>query len=163
MRLLFVAALLVILPRSGAWAVEEDGVEVDIPVTLTEAKIVFNLDHPAYTGAEPTGLFFLRQMLARFKQEHTKATLVAVFHGANAAMLLDDAAYDRAQHWTGGNPYKPQILGLMQEGVSIEECAESMRLNHWNHADLIPGAKVNSGANFRFVSLVQQGYVAIQP
>jgi intracellular sulfur oxidation DsrE/DsrF family protein len=141
----------------------KDDIHIDIPVTLTEAKIVFNLDHPAFTGAEPTGLFFLRLMIERFKAEHTKATLVAIFHGANAHMLLNDQTYNQTQNWDGGNPFKEQIEALIREGVSIEECAESMRLNHWTNADLIPGAKVNTGANFRVVSLVQQGFVQIQP
>jgi len=38
--------------------------------------------HPAFEGDEPTGLNFMRLMLARFRADHTSARIVAVFHGA---------------------------------------------------------------------------------
>ena len=38
-----------------------------------------------------------------------------------------------------------------------------MRVMGWSNADLVAGAKVNTGANFRIIELVQQGYVQIQP
>ena len=33
----------------------------------------------------------------------------------------------------------------------------------WVNAELIPGVKVNAGANFRIIELVQDGYMQIQP
>src|SRR5262245_52122838 len=57
-------------------------IRVDIPVVLKEAKIVFNLDHMAFEGHEPTGLQFLRVMIPYFKKVGTKTSIVAVFHGA---------------------------------------------------------------------------------
>jgi intracellular sulfur oxidation DsrE/DsrF family protein len=141
----------------------DDGIRIDIPVVLKQAKIVLNLDHPAFEGDEPTGLQFLRIMTQRFAADATQASLVAIFHGDAGYMGLDDAAYDRVRHWQGGNPYKAQIAALQQAGVQFEECAETMRLNHWRNADLLPGIKTNTGANFRLVQLVQEGYVAIQP
>jgi hypothetical protein len=53
----------------------QDGITIDVPVALTEAKVVFNLDHPAFEGDEPTGLAFLRVMNERFKAEGTKADM----------------------------------------------------------------------------------------
>jgi hypothetical protein len=38
-----------------------------------------------------------------------------------------------------------------------------MRDMGWTNADLLPGTKVNTGANFRIVELVQEGFVQIQP
>jgi hypothetical protein len=38
-----------------------------------------------------------------------------------------------------------------------------MKGNHWTNANLLPGVKVNTGANFRLVDLMQQGYVMLQP
>jgi intracellular sulfur oxidation DsrE/DsrF family protein len=102
-------------------------------------------------------------MTARFGEDGTKADIVAIFHGAAGYMLLDDAAYDRVRNWQGGNPYKDQILALMKAGVAFEECAETMKAAGWTNADLIPGARVNTGANFRIVELVQDGFVQIQP
>ena len=55
------------------------------------------------------------------------------------------------------------IFALQQEGIQFEECAETARINGWVNADLLPGVKVNTGANLRIVQLVQDGYVQLQP
>lgn len=162
------ALVVLLLPAAGRPLAAEpppppDGITIDVPVALAEAKVVFNLDHPAFAGDEPTGLLFMRLMLERFRADGTRAEIVAVFHGAAGYMLLDDAKYDAVRNWSGGNPYKEQILALMAAGVSIEECGQTMRDMRWTNADLIPGAKVNAGANFRIVELVQKGFVQLQP
>jgi hypothetical protein len=36
-------------------------------------------------------------------------------------------------------------------------------LNGWRNPDVLPEIKVNSGANFRLIELVQQGFVEIHP
>ncbi|MGE4075582.1 MAG: DsrE family protein, partial [Reyranella sp.] len=120
-------------------------------------------DHPVFEGDEPTGLQFLRIMVPRFRENRTKADIIAIFHGNAGYMLLDDAKYSKVRNWRGGNPYKAQIAQLIQQGVQIEECAETMRLRGWSNADLLPDVKVNAGANFRIVQLVQAGFVQIQP
>lgn len=157
-----VVLLSAVAAPSAAWS-GGDGITIDVPVRLAEAKVVLNLDHAAFEGDEPTGLEFLRILSERFVAEGTKWQIVAIFHGAGGYMLLDDAAYDRVRNWQGGNPYKHQILALMKIGVEFEECVETMRQSGWTNADLIPGAKVNAGANFRIIELVQEGYVEIQP
>ncbi|HEY1885056.1 MAG TPA: DsrE family protein [Roseiarcus sp.] len=149
-------------PASVAPA-DANGIEIGVPVVLKDAKVVFNLDHPAFEGDEPTGLNFMRLMLARFRADHTSAQMVAIFHGAIGYMLLDDDAFNRVRGSSHGNPYKDQIAALIAGGVEIEECGETMLANHWRNADLLPGAKVDTGAIIRIVQLVQQGYVQIQP
>ena len=138
-------------------------IRVDRPVTLKSAKVVMNIDHFAFEGDQPTGLQFLRKLSDYFREQKTEARVVAIFHGAAGYMLLDDAAYGRVRNWTAGNPYKAQIAELMKAGVEIEECAETMHLNRWGNADLLPGVKVNTGANMRIIQLVQDGFVQIQP
>lgn len=145
-----------------AWA-EESARRIDAPVLLKQAKVVFNLDHPAFAGDEPIGLDFLRIMTERFRADKTDAQVTAIFHGPAGYMLLDDATYNRVCNWQRGNPYKDQITALLQAGVQFEECGETMKVNHWENAALLPGAKVNTAANFRIIELVQQGYVQIQP
>ena len=162
---MLIAAVLGCQAVRPAFAASADvnGMHVDVPVVLKDAKVVFNLDHPAFEGDEPTGLNFMRLMLARFNADHTSARMVGIFHGAIGYMLLDDEAYNRVRGSSHGNPYKDQIAALMAGGVEIEECGETMLANHWRNADLLPGAKVDTGAIIRIVQLVQQGYVQIQP
>ncbi len=147
----------------AARAAPDDSIHIDVPVALKDAKVVFNLDHLAFAGDEPIGLDFLRVMTERFRSDGTNSRIVAVFHGPAGYMLLQDAAYNRVRNWEHGNPYKDQIAALLKAGVQFEECGETMKVNHWKNGDLLPGAKVNTGANFRIIELVQQGYVQIQP
>lgn len=159
---LIAAVLLAVAPTMPAFA-EDAALTIDIPVVLENPKVVFNLDHLAFEGDQPTGLQYLRVMTERFKQEGADATLVAIFHGAAGYMALDDDAYNRVRKWSSGNPYKAEIEALMAAGVAIEECGVTMRDMGWVNAELIPGIKVNAGANFRIIELVQDGYVQIQP
>ncbi len=161
--LLVLALLLPAAPLPVAAETASDAIVIDIPVALATAKVVLNLDHPAFEGDEPTGLQFLKVMTARFADTGTKAELIAIFHGEAGYMLLDDGAYDRVRNWHGGNPYKAQIRALMDKGVAFEECGETMKVAGWTNADLIGGVRVNTGANFRIIELVQEGFVQIQP
>ena len=138
-------------------------VRIDVPVTLKQARVVFDMNHFAFEGDQPTGLEFMRTLTEYFRVQGTQWRVVAIFHGAAGYMLLNDEAYGRVRNWTKGNPYKDQIAALMAAGVEIEECAQTMRGNRWGNADLLPGAKVTTGANIRIVQLVQDGFVQIQP
>jgi intracellular sulfur oxidation DsrE/DsrF family protein len=158
-----VSCLLVSIPMLAASPTDRNDLHIDVPVVLKEAKVVFNLDHLAFEGDEPTGLHFLRVMTERFRVDQTDARIIAIFHGAAGYMLLDDVAYDKVRNWQHGNPYKDQIAELQRDGVEIEECGQTMADNHWRNAELLPGVKVNSGANFRIVQLVQEGFVQLQP
>lgn len=146
-----------------ATATEGDGIRIDVPVRLSEARVVLNLDHIAFDGDEPIGLQFLKVLVERFRAEATDWRIVAIFHGPNGYMALGDKRYDETRHWKHGNPYKDRIAALQAAGVEVELCAETMRLNGWRNADVLPGIKINTGANFRLIELAQQGFVAIQP
>ena len=112
-----VLCLLISAPSSALFAppVQAQEIRIDIPVVLKDAKVVFNLDHRAFEGDEPTGLQFLKVMIPYFKRVGTKFSIVAIFHGDGGYMLLSDSAYDRVRNWQGGNPYKEQIAALMRE------------------------------------------------
>lgn len=141
----------------------QPGLTIDIPANISNAKVVLNISRPAFEGDEPTGLSFLRVMTSHFRQAGVKGRIVAVFHGASGYMLLDDSIYDRVRNWRGGNPYKDQIAELQASGVEFEECGKTMVDNGWKNHEMLPGVKINAGANFRIVELVQQGFVQLQP
>ena len=121
------------------------------------------MDHVVFEGPTPTGLAYMKRMSEDFSRDGTRWQFVAVFHGPAGYMLLGDGAYDRARKTTGGNPYRQLIAELQRSGVRFEECGQTARANGWINADLLPGVAVNSGANYRFVQLVQEGFVQIQP
>lgn len=155
--------LLVAPPLRAAEPSQSAALHIDIPVALTQAQVVFNMDHPAFEGDNPTGLNFMRVVQEDFAQAGTKASMVAIFHGEIGYMLLDDARYNAVRHSTRGNPYKTMILALQEKGVRFEACGQTARNNGWVNTDFLPGVKVVTSANLRILQLVQQGYVQIQP
>ncbi len=138
-------------------------VEIDVPVKLESAKVVFNMDHLAFQGDLPVGIKYMGLFADRMTEQHVKAQIVGVFHGEAGYMLLNDGAYDRVRRVSTGNPYKALIANLVQKGIQIEECAVTMKGNGWANKDLLPGVKVNTGAVIRLVQLHQQGYAEIHP
>ena len=157
---LALAALAMPLAAHGQ-TVSPSGLRIDVPVVLKEAKVVFNMDHLVYEGAMPTGLLYMQRMAEDLSLERASWQIIAIFHGPAGYMLLSDAAYDRVRKSTGGNPYRTLIDKLQKVGIRFEECGQTARDNGWVNADLLHG--VNSGANFRFVQLAQEGFVQLHP
>ncbi len=162
-----VLAFAVIAPAfvgvAGAQTAPTSPLRIDVPVTLRDAKVVFNMDHLVFEGATPTGLAWMKRNTESFVRDRTSWQIIAVFHGPGGSMLLNDAAYDRVRKTTGGNPYRTTIAELQRVGIRFEECGETAHLNGWTNADLLPGVQVNSGAILRFIELGQQGFVQIHP
>lgn len=140
-----------------------DSIHIDVPVKLETAKVVFNMDHLAFSGDMPVGIKYMHLLAKRFEKDGIKGRIVGIFHGAAAYMTLTDKAYNAYRKVSTGNPYKGLIAELLHQGVRIEECVVSMRGHHWTNRDLLPGVKVNGGAILRLIQLVQEGYVQIQP
>lgn len=138
-------------------------IHIDVPVSLKQAKVVFNMDHAVFSGDTPVGLAHMMLMTDRFKQTGTQWNMAAIFHGDAGYMLLNDDAYNAVRKTKTGNPYKGTIENLVKVGVQIEECAFTMKVNKWTNGNLLPGVKVDTGADGRIIELVQQGYVMLQP
>jgi intracellular sulfur oxidation DsrE/DsrF family protein len=150
-----------VLPASEPAAA--DTLRIDIPVTLKEARVVFNLDHLAFEGDNPTGLNFMTAVLKDFALVKTNYKIVGVFHGAAGYMALNDERYNAVRQTPRGNPYQALIKALQDQGVQFELCAVTARNNGWTNADTLPGVKVVTSANLRIIELVKDGYIQIQP
>lgn len=137
--------------------------QIDVPVSMKASKVAFNMDHPNFAGDQSIGLMYMGLMLKNYAAAKVPVEIVAVYHGMAGYMLLNDEAYNKARKTTRGNPYKDEIAALQKQGVQFEECAQTARNNGWVNANLLPGVKVNTGANLRLVQLVQDGYVQLQP
>lgn len=160
-RVLAVIALVTAVSAAQAEAAGE--IHIDVPVALKQAKVVFNMDHAAFGGDTPVGLAHMTMMVDRFKQIGTQWKMTAIFHGEAGYMLLSDETYNAVRKTMTGNPYKTKIQNLISQGVEIEACAVTLKGNKWINANLLPGVKVDSGADGRIIELVQQGYVMLQP
>jgi len=136
---------------------------IDIPTTLPDAKIVYNMDRAAYTGDMPLGLRFARLQVDSFKETGVKAELIAIAHAEMGYIVLNDEAYNRARKVATGNPYRELIAGLIKDGVQFEATSVTMQAYGWGNDDLLPNVRVNGGGIPRIVQLVQEGFVQIQP
>ncbi|MBF0509874.1 MAG: DsrE family protein [Deltaproteobacteria bacterium] len=142
---------------------KEPELRVDIPVSLKKANVVFDIGRVTFSKDLPVALRFMDIMVNRFKEQGTEGQIIGSFYGDAAYLVLNDQAYNKHRNVTTGNPYKGLITALQAQGVQMEECAMSMKLQKIRNDDLLPGVKVNSGANLRMVQLMQQGFLRLQP
>ncbi len=156
-------SLAFVAPAMATDPVPSDGLKIDVPVQLKPSKVAFNMDHPAFAGDQSIGLTYMKLMIQNYRNSNTSLEVIAVFHGALGYMLLNDDTYNKVRKSEKGNPYKDAIATLQKEGVEFEECGQTARVNGWVNKDLLPGVKVNSGANLRLVQLEQDGFIQIHP
>jgi len=137
------------------------GPKIDVPVVLKEAKVIFRIDRLAQNGDNSFALQQIAGMSEKLRQMGAESKVVAVFNGDGGFMLLNDIAYNDSRKARDGNPYKSQIAKLIAQGIEVEECGMTMMREGWMSKQLLPGVKVNAGANLRVVDLAQKGYVLL--
>lgn len=162
--LMLFSIALPLLPQHAICGDEKEGTpRIDIPVKLNKADVVFNMNHLVLRNDMSVGIKYMDETAKAFKKDGTKGQIIGVFYNEAGHFTLNDKAYNSSRGVGTGNPYKGLIADLQNEGVQIEECAETMKAHHWTNDDLLPGVKVNSGAVRRLIQLSQQGFVQIQP
>jgi len=134
---------------------------IDVPVELSEVKVVFSVASLTFEGDMPAVLFHAGIVVTDAAAWKVQPDVVVVFHTNAGHVTLDDQTYDTNRHVATGNPYKAVIEGLIAKGAQIELCGATARAMGWGNADLIPGIKVNRNAMARLTQLVQQGFVKI--
>jgi intracellular sulfur oxidation DsrE/DsrF family protein len=151
------------LAAENAVQQKDPEIRIDIPVSLQKANVVFDIGHVSFSKDLPFAFRFMNIMIKQFKEQGTAGQIIGSFYADAAYLLLNDQAYNRHRNISTGNPYRGFIAELQAQGIQIEECAVSMKLQKIGNADLLPDVKVNSGANPRMVQLMQQGFVRLQP
>ena len=152
---------------SSARAQTDQKLQIDVPVKLEKANVVFDIGKLVLNGDVPFFIGDMDLLASDLKDWNVKGQVIAVFHGDAAYLVLNDASYDANRHiQTGhpvqtGNPYAKLIAGLMEQGVQIELCGATAAANHWGNADLLPGVKVNTNAMVRVTQLEQDGFTLI--
>ena len=166
---LFAACFLIGLPpcMQVARGQADQKLQIDVPVKLEKANVVFDIGHLVLNGDMPFFLGDMDLLASDLSDWSVKGQIIAVFHGDAAYVVLNDASYNANRHvQTGhpvqtGNPYGKLIAGLMEQGVQIELCGATAAANHWGNTDLLPGVKVNTNAMVRVTQLEQEGYTLI--
>ncbi len=139
------------------------GPAIDVPVMLKQANVAFRIDRIAASGDNRFALQQIAMLSEKFQQTGTDAKIVAVFNGDAGFMLLNDMSYNEVRKTMDGNPYKSMVANLLARGIEVEECGMTMMREGWSKQQLLPGVKVNPGANLRIIDLVQNNYVVLNP
>ncbi len=154
---------MVVLAADNAPKQNELKINIDIPVVLKKANVVFDIGRVSFSGDMPFALRYMSIMAKTFKEKGTEGQIIGIFYADASYLVLNDQAYNAHRHVTTGNPYKGLVADLMAQGVQIEQCANAMKMQRISNEDLLTGVKVNSGANLRMVQLMQEGFVRLQP
>ena len=74
-------ALLTFFSAAVAAATTENDIHIDIPVEIKQAKVVFNMDHLAFTGDAPIGMKTMAVMAERFRKTGIQWSVIGAFQG----------------------------------------------------------------------------------
>ena len=140
-------------------SVIEKPLHIDIPVKLSQVKVVFSIGALTFEGDLPASIFHLGLISNDSADWKAKSEVVAVFHTNAGHATLHDAAYNADRNISTGNPYKDLLTNLMKRGVQVELCGATAKAHNWGNADLLSGIKVNTDAMARTAQLVQEGFV----
>lgn len=88
---------------------------------------------------------------------------VAVGFSGGARWMLNDEAYNRSYNVTTGNPSRLVLEALLNEGVTVLLCQNTMRSNGWVKADLAAGVKMVPSGAVTVIDLQESGYSYISP
>lgn len=139
----------------------EKPLHIDVPVKLSEVKIVFSIGALQFEGDLPASIFHMQLIEGDIEDWTAQSQVIAVFHTNAGHVTLHDGAYNTDRNITTGNPYKDLIAGLQKRKVKIELCGATARVHNWGNADLLPEIRVNTDAMARVTQLVQAGFVKI--
>jgi intracellular sulfur oxidation DsrE/DsrF family protein len=142
-------------------AASEKPLHIDIPVKLTDVKMVFSVGTLQFEGDLPASIFHMQLIEDDIANWNAKSEIIAVFHTNAGHVTLHDRAYNADRNIATGNPYRELVSDLMKRGVEIELCGATAKVHNWGNEDLLPGVAVNTDAMARTTQLVQQDFVKI--
>jgi len=137
----------------------EKPLHIDIPVKLSDVKVVFSVGALAFEGDLPASMFHMQLIENDIAGWRATSEIVAVFHTNAGHVTLHDTAYNADRGIATGNPYKALISDLQTRGVKVELCGATAKAHGYGNEDLLPDIKVNTDAMARTTKLVQQGFV----
>jgi len=100
-------------------SVSEKPLHIDIPVKLTDVKVVFSIAALAFEGDLPASIFHLQLIRNDTAGWNANAEIIAVFHTNAGHVMLNDHAYNADRNIATGNPYKELVADLQKRGVRM--------------------------------------------
>jgi intracellular sulfur oxidation DsrE/DsrF family protein len=130
--------------------------QIDIPVNLSNVKMVFSIGALVFEGDLPASIFHLQLIENDIADWTAKSEVIPVFHTNAGHVTLHDIAYNADRNIATGNPYKDLVGDLQKRGVQVELCGATAKAHNWGNADLLAGIKVNTDAMARMAQLVSR-------
>ena len=96
---------------------------IDIPVKLSDVKVVFSIGALAFEGDLPASIFHMQLLKNDIASWSATSEIVAVFHTNAGHVTLHDTAYNADRNIATGNPYKDLSYDLQKRGVHVERRA----------------------------------------
>ena len=89
--------------------------------------------------------------------------IVAIGYSGGGRWLLTNDAYNRTYGITTGNPTAALVSSLIERGVTVYMCQNTMRGNGWVSSDLLPGVKMVPSGAVAVLDFQHRGYEYILP
>ena len=127
---------------------------------------VHDVQEDAWESHLGSGLACVRQLLSDYESmgfHESEVNISVVFHGAAAYWMLQDEPFFAFTGRQGPNPNRSLIQELVDKGVGIELCAQTMKAHGWKRADILPEVRIVGSVCARIVKLERQGYVYLRP
>lgn len=136
------------------------------PLTVrTDVAVVCRVDKDESRNGVGVGLTGVRRLVEGYVAagipEH-QLHVTAVVHGDAAYWTLKDEPYRLLTKRDGKNPNKAAIGELVELGVRVELCSQTMREHGWTKDDILPGVKLVPDAYPRIADLQLQGYAYLR-
>lgn len=131
----------------------------------TDIKAVYQVSDATEHEGVHKGLFYARKVLKGYAAQGIPASeidLHLVYHSAAIPALLKESAYQRLSGKSEPNPNVEIVAELVELGVHIEICGDTMRQKDVKKTDLLPGVNIVPGAFPRLIDLQLAGYAYIK-
>lgn len=89
--------------------------------------------------------------------------IVVVGYNAGARWLLTDEAYNKSFNVTTGNPSRRAVEAMIQKGIPLYMCQNTMKASGWVPGDLISGVDMVPAGVTAVVDYGLRGFVPLNP
>jgi intracellular sulfur oxidation DsrE/DsrF family protein len=141
------------------------GIKAIGPAHHQNIRVVYQIKTDQDKKGVGAGLFYIRKLLDTYNAvgiPDEAVTVHGVFHGDAGHWMLNDSAYAQAASTGNTNPNQAIIRELLERGVKLELCAQTMRSHNWQGSDVIDGVGVVYGAYPRIIDLQLNGFAYIR-
>src|SRR6185437_63711 len=108
----------------------EKPLNIDIPVKLSDVKVVFSIGALQFEGDLPASVFHLQLIKNEIGDWNAESEITAVLHTNAGRLTLHDTAYNADRNIATGNSYKNLLADLQRRDVKIELCGATARAHN---------------------------------